>query len=83
MLIGIGLVIGFYVVQSLALMFWETGGCIGKILAACILGPGVGLVVLGIGDLIRLPAYQLYRGEKPVVFAFFGEMSKSDKPGSA
>jgi hypothetical protein len=81
LLLGIGLVVGFYVVQSFALVMWATWGYLGKILAALVLGPGVGLVILGIGDLIRWAAFQLYKGEKPVYFAFLGWKSKSDKPG--
>lgn len=79
-LFGIGTVIGFYVIQSFTLIMWATWGFLGKILAACMLGPGVGLVILGIGDLIRWVAYRFYKGQEPVYFAFSSWQSKSDKP---
>ncbi len=77
-LIGLGIAgsLLFYLVYRLDLSMWMSRGC-SRIIAVCFpAGPGTGFIILVLGDLIRLLAYQFYNGDDFVDFAIWRSKTK-------
>lgn len=72
----IGMIV-FGLLYRILQAMWLPSSCTNRLIAASLpFGPGTGLITMLCGDIIRLFAFQLYQGDDPVDFAFFGVKSK-------